>query len=1002
MLFLNQNFSDAACAALTVLSHSREDQSQEGALAVWATISLEETNKMHHMHFTLEVQWNTATNINRNTKQRGLSQNIIDVLGEYESSQSFTSQNDNSLLPQVFYEVACMPSHEDFGDLATVPIPGLESTLYPFQSRALQWLLMREGVKYNTINPDGGLQLAVHPSPPKSALPLSFRALYDVNGQRFYLSDLYHIVTRDITPFQEIENGLRGGILAEEMGLGKTVEMISLILTHKRSRVLPNELDIYNGTKIRPAGTTLIVTPDTLQAQWITEFKKHAPGLLVMKYPGMKVWANDKAFNKDHEGESLVARFISQLTNCDVVITTYSVLQAELHYAMAPPERSMRYERQHERHISPLVQIGWWRICLDEAQQIDSGVSSAARVARLIPRVNAWAVTGTPVKNDLNDLWGLLLFLRYDPFASSRVVWNALLKTYQTYFAALFNSISIRHSKRAVRDELELPSQKRFIVTIPFTSIEEHHYQSQFKSLVEKAGLSQQGTPLRADWEKDDPSVVDLMKKALASLRQTILHPELGSASARAVAYRTLAEHLENMIELSEARIKAEQRVYLIHKIQRGKVCEILPRVKEAIRIWEEVLEEVKPIILECREDLRRALEHARREQEKEANNRYDEEKASNEDTLETGKVGECRRRLRLILDVEHRATFHLASGFFQLKSNEDMTLPGSDEYQRLDQRETEGYELAQAIRREVLEDPLIKASKLMGRLKERAESQSFVEIPEIVTSNLHGMESGQIVEDLETLGASLNEQADIIDEWREHVIQLLLKPLVDTEGDEEITGAEYEDSTKVQEHLMVYTRALGAIIGDRQEALSGLVNERISYETTTAERMAKDGEGHAPEKMLELLRIRGYVKPKPHGCSFRRSVAVLRELCTKLRHDASVGSNRARLELQIVTTQLRATQDLLTKQSKAALSLERDLDFFTAAMNARVEFYRQLQSVSDSVAPLSEDHVDVSWNQVYEMNLAGEDQIKVKIQNLESNHRHREFPFHQIYCSLG
>jgi E3 ubiquitin-protein ligase SHPRH len=654
----------------------------------------------------------------------------------------------------------------------------------------------------------------------------------------------------------------------------------------------------------------------------------------------------------------------------------------------------MRYEKQHERHTSPLVLIGWWRICLDEAQQIDSGVSSAAKVACLIPRVNAWAVTGTPVKDDLKDLWGLLLFLRYDPFASSQVVWKALLKTHKTLFTPLFTSLSIRHSKRAVRDELRLPSQKRYVVTLPLTSIEEHHYQAQFEALVAKAGLSEQGVPLHADWNSDDPYVVGFMKRALASLRQTILHPELGASNARGVAYRTLSEHLETMIEQSEAQIKAAQRSYLVSKLTRGQMLENSPRVKEALQIWEEVLEEIKPIVLECREDLRKALEHARREHdEKEHNSRDNEESSDEEDeeALETARVSECRRKLRLFLDIEHRVTFFIASAFYQIKSDEDLTGPGSDEFKQLEQREVEGYEQARAIRKEILQEPLAKASKRMDKLKERAEFQQFVEIPEIVMADLHGIESNQIAEDLETLGASLNEQADIIDEWREHVIQLLLKPLVDAEKDEEITGDEYEDSTQVQDHLMVYTRALGAIVGDRQEALNGMVNERISYETAVALRKAKDGEGHAPDKLRELLQLRLDNKPMPLGSSLRGIIATLRELSTKLRHDASAGSNRAKVELLIVTTQLRATQELLTKQSKVVHSLERELVFFTSAMNSRVEFYRQLQSVSDNVVSHGRqigEHNDKYWNDL----LNQEADLMRNIRLKRSNHRHRMY----------
>ncbi|KAI1166417.1 SNF2 family N-terminal domain-containing protein [Nemania serpens] len=936
------------------------------------------------MHFTLNVNFNAATHTLRNSKQRVISQHILDVLGANKPNQSIIN---NSITAHAFYKAAFMPSRDSLDDLSGVPIPGLETTLYPFQRRAVQWLLMRERVKYSSTGPDGRIQLTAHPKPPKSILPFSFDALNDVNGKKYYMSDLYHIVARDITPFQELENNQCGGILAEEMGLGKTVEIISLILAHRRDPYPLTEIDPYTEKVVQPTGATLIVTPDTLQNQWLSEFNKHAPNLIVMKYPGMKVWANDRTLNIEQQEESLASRFISKLTNCDVVITTYSVLQAEIHYAMTPPERSMRYEKRRERQTSPLVQIGWWRICLDEAQQIDSGVSSAAKVARLIPRLNAWAVTGTPVKDGPNDLWGLLLFLRYEPFASDQVVWKALLKTHQTLFNSLFNMISIRHCKQAVHDELKLPSQKRYVVNIPFTAIEEHHYQSQFRALVAKAGLGEQGTPLREDWDPDDPLVIDFMKKALANLRQTILHPELGSGTAKVVVYKTLAEHLETMIDYADASIKSHQRSYLIVQLNRGQLLENSPRVTQALKIWQNVLEEVKPIVLEAREELRKALENAQQDQSKGMDN-PDDGNSPDEESLETAKVGECRRRLRLFLDLQHRAEFFMASAYFQIKSDNQLTQPGSDEFRRLEQLEVEGYEIARKIRREILQEPLAKASRLMKKLQERADTQSFVEIPEIITLDLRGIESGQITEDLEALSASLNEQADVIDEWREHVIQLLLKPLVDTEDEEEITGEEYEDSTQVQDHLMVYTLALGAILGDRQEALTGLINERIRYETTAAKGMAREGEGHAPEKLLELLEVQQSCRPLLLGNTFRRIIAALRELSTKLRHDASAGSSRASVELQIVTTHLRATQEILTKQSKVSVSLEKDLDFFTSAMNARVAFYRQLQSVSDNVAPLDpelSENLDQSWASY----LAQEADLKKKTEHWQSNRRH-------------
>ena len=104
-----------------------------------------------------------------------------------------------------------------------------------------------------------------------------------------------------------------------------------------------------------------------------------------------------------------------------------------------------------------------FRVCIDEAQMIESGVSNAAIVARMIPRVNAWCITGTPVRRNVNDLLGLLIFLRCEPYASTKHVWSSLISAYKFDFRRLFGSLALRHSKQSVRDELKLPAQRRYV-----------------------------------------------------------------------------------------------------------------------------------------------------------------------------------------------------------------------------------------------------------------------------------------------------------------------------------------------------------------------------------------------------------------------------------------------------------------------------------------------------------------------------------------------------------
>ena len=278
-----------------------------------------------------------------------------------------------------------------------------------------------------------------------------------------------------------------------------------------------------------------------------------------------------------------------------------------------------------------------------------------------------------------------------------------------------------------------------------------------------------------------------------------------------------------------------------------------------------------------------------------------------------------------------------------------------------------------------------------MTKIQQDAESQSFVEIPEVESSPFHGLQGRTVLEKLEVLGSVLNEQANLIDEWRESVVQLLLRPLVDEEGDAEVTGEEYEDSTRIQDNLMVYTLALRAAIADRQDALSGLESERVKYETQYAERQAKEGEGPAPEKLLELLQRRQDSKPERHEGSLRGVITDLRELASKLRNEAANGSDRARVELQIVQKHLGLTQDQVTAQNKATTSLEKELDRFTSAMNARVEYYKQLQAVSDTVAvrePEENEDIDAIMSDLLDHEQASQRRMFIA----QSKHRYRKF----------
>ena len=283
----------------------------------------------------------------------GASRNILDICAPESLLEKTATWS-----PEDFYNNVHVPKTE--GLAPDVPlIDGLQCKLYPFQRRAVQWLLWREG--------------AVQAHEP----PHGFVRTTDGDGRQCLISHFWGMVTTDEQVPVQMSPEVKGGILAEEMGLGKTVEMIALITLNKRNPAKQSP-SLKN---VPRCSATLIITPPAILQQWKNELQGLAPTLNVFVYEGLRI----EERKSDHEALMLLC------TQHDIVLTTYNVLAREVHYAETP-ERSLRYQKRYRKRLSPLTQIHWWRVVLDEAQIVESGVSNAAKVAKLIPRDIAWYV----------------------------------------------------------------------------------------------------------------------------------------------------------------------------------------------------------------------------------------------------------------------------------------------------------------------------------------------------------------------------------------------------------------------------------------------------------------------------------------------------------------------------------------------------------------------------------------------------------------------------------
>jgi superfamily II DNA or RNA helicase len=145
-----------------------------------------------------------------------------------------------------------------------------------------------------------------------------------------------------------------GGCLADDMGLGKTITLIALHL--------------HRQTDESAAGPTLVVCPTSLMGNWQREIERFAPGIPVRRFHGSR-------------------RSVDALADGEFVLTTYGTMRLD---------------------ATRLAEVPWGMVVADEAQHVKNPYSATARALRTIGARARVALTGTPVENNLSELWAIL------------------------------------------------------------------------------------------------------------------------------------------------------------------------------------------------------------------------------------------------------------------------------------------------------------------------------------------------------------------------------------------------------------------------------------------------------------------------------------------------------------------------------------------------------------------------------------------------------------------
>lgn len=245
------------------------------------------------------------------------------------------------------------------------------------------------------------------------------------------------------------ENGING-ILADEMGLGKTIQTIAML-----AHLWEN----------KSYGPFLIAAPLSTTSNWVAEFEKWTPSMPVMLYHGDK---------KEREKLRKTRLKNPGTDQFPIMVTSYEICMNDRKY---------------------LTSFGWQFIIIDEGHRIKNLDCRLIRELQQFQSANRLLITGTPLQNNLTELWSLLHFLLPTVFdkLSTFESWfdfsglkdkssydQLLSEERQQYLVKSLHAVLKPFLLRRVKTDVEslMPKKREYVLYAPLTQMQRELYQA--------------------------------------------------------------------------------------------------------------------------------------------------------------------------------------------------------------------------------------------------------------------------------------------------------------------------------------------------------------------------------------------------------------------------------------------------------------------------------------------------------------------------------------------